>query len=112
MHARKTVWAIDFEYRQADLCGELPEIRCCCLAELDTGRTIRLWADQLGTEPPIDFENVILLAHNWGAEYGCFKKLGWPDPGYPVDTMQEVDRLCNTAGQKYRPTSLKRPPAY
>ena len=106
MAAQKSVWAIDFEFRQRDLSSELPEIRCCCLAELGTGRKIKLWADQLH-DPPIDFSDKILLAHNWGAEYSCFQALGWPDPGFPIDTMIEADRLRIVADEPYRPTSLK-----
>lgn len=107
MSAQKSVWSHDFEYRTRDLTGESSEIRCCCFAEFGSGRTIKLWADELGSQPPIDVSNVILLAHNWGAEYSCFKKLGWPDPRYPIDTMIEADRLRIVADEPYRPTSLK-----
>jgi DNA polymerase-1 len=107
MTAQKSVWAIDFEYLQRDLSGELPEIRCCCLAELGTGETIKLWINELGAQPPIDLSNIILLAHNWAAEYSCFKKLGWSDPSYPIDTMIEADRLRIVSDVSYRPTGLK-----
>ena len=107
MSAQMPVWSHDFEYRARDLTGELPEIRCCCFAEFGTGRTIKLWADELGSQPPIDISNVILMAHNWGAEYLCFKKLGWPDPSYPIDTMIEADRLRIVADEPYRSTSLE-----
>jgi DNA polymerase-1 len=101
------IWAVYFEYRQADLCGLLPEIRCCVFADLNSGKTERFWFDKLGTKPPIDLSDKILLAHNWAAEYACFKALGWPDPAFPIDTMQETDRLRIVAGRGYRPTSLK-----
>lgn len=105
----REIWAIDFEYRQNDLCGELPEIRCFCAAELHTGKKVQLWIDELTCRPPIDFgEHSIVLAHNWKAEISCFKTLNWPDPEKPIDSMLEADRVAMTAGNPYRPTSLKR----
>jgi DNA polymerase-1 len=107
MIEERPVCAIDFEYRQTDLCGELPEIRCFSAVELLSGKEIQVWADKLTGECPIDLQNSIVLAHNWKAEYSCFKALGWPDPAYPIDTMQEADRLRIWADQPYKPSSLK-----
>ena len=103
------IWAVDFEYRQTDLCGELPEIRCFCAAEMRSGTTIQYWVNELADQPPISMgSQAIILAHNWKAEISCFKVLGWPDPQKPIDTMIEADRVKMTAGAGYRPTSLKR----
>ncbi len=46
------VWCIDFEFRVSD--GERPEIRCMVAKEYHSGRTIRLWADELGDHARFD----------------------------------------------------------
>ena len=47
-----TVWLVDFEYRQPY--GERPAPHCLVAREYRTGRTLRVWADGFGDNPPFD----------------------------------------------------------
>jgi len=44
------VWCCDFEFK-ADA-GERPVVHCFVAHELLTGRTLKMWADDLGGRPP------------------------------------------------------------
>ena len=44
------IWLHDFEY--VALPGEHPDVVCLVAHELRSGRTLRLWHDELGEQPP------------------------------------------------------------
>ena len=85
--------SLDFEYVSRP--GELPEVVCLVYRELGSGREERLWADQLGPEPPFRVDaGVLFVGYFLSAEWGCFLALGWPLPARSVDLFVEhrVDR--------------------
>lgn len=91
----KQVWAADFEFRAAP--GERPLPICLVAKELISGRTIRLWGDELATEVPpysID-EDALFLAYYASAEMGCHLALGWPMPCNVLDLYVEFRAETN-----------------
>lgn len=88
------VWCVDFEFRSPD--GERPEIRCMVAVEYHSGRSFRLWADQLRDRPPFDTsEDSLIVAYFASAEMLCFKALGWQPPEYLLDLYVEFRRKYN-----------------
>ncbi len=95
----REVWPVDFEFRAAD--GERPEPLCMVAREWRTGRTIRVWADELRKMPgppfPIDNDS-LFVAYFASAELGCFLALGWPMPARILDLFCEFRCLTNGQG--------------
>ncbi len=88
------VWCVDFEFRAPD--GERPEIRCMVAREYHSGRTIRLWDDELGENAPFDTgENTLVVAYYASAEMLCFKSIGWQPPSNFLDLYVEFLRKYN-----------------
>lgn len=88
------VWCVDFEFRAPD--GEQPEVRCMVAIDYLTGRTLRLWADELGNQPPFDIgDDALIVAYFASAEIGCFRVLGWPSPENLLDLYVEFRRKHN-----------------
>ena len=44
------IWVVDFEFISKP--GQRPDVVCLVAHELRSGRTLRLWRDQLGPAPP------------------------------------------------------------
>jgi DNA polymerase I len=44
------IWCVDFEFIARP--GELPDVVCLVAHELKSGRTLRLWRNQLRATPP------------------------------------------------------------
>jgi DNA polymerase I len=92
----REVWLCDFEFRAAD--GEQPEPLCMVAREWRTGRTLRVWADEL--EPmflppfPVGADS-LFVAYYASAELGCFHALGWPMPARVLDLFCEFRNLTN-----------------
>ncbi len=94
--AFREVWAIDFEFRAPD--GERPFVICMVARELRTGRTLRIWEDDLlrSREPPFAIGgDVLFVAYYASAEMGCFLQLGWPPPARVLDLFTEFRNLTN-----------------
>ena len=53
------VWFVDTEF--IALPGERLDVVCVCAVELRSGRTIRLWRDQLGATPPYRTDSKVLF---------------------------------------------------
>jgi hypothetical protein len=104
-----TAWVLDFEYRHPD--GHpLPEhIRCLVARDLKSGRELRLWADELPTDPPFDVEHDLFVAFAADAEWSCFLRLGWRLPAHVIDLRYEYLALRNAAlrGREDRRASLQ-----
>lgn len=89
------VWLIDFEFRTPP--GERPLVVCMVARELRGNRLLRLWADDLGPEPPFRVDDgALFVAYFAGAEWGCFLQLGWPLPVRILDLYAEF--RCETNG--------------
>jgi len=88
------VWNIDFEFVAAP--GNRPVVVCMVAREMKTGRTIRLWQNELGPTPPFRTdERVLFVAYYASAEIGCFLALGWPVPPNILDLFTEFRALTN-----------------
>ena len=68
------VWLVDFEFSVAD--GERPHPICCVARELHSGKTFRLWEDELAECPYGTGADSILVAYGAAAETGCHIALG------------------------------------
>lgn len=85
----------DFEF--VAIPGEPPEPICAVAHELRSGRTFRLWKDQLGSAPPWAVgPNVMFVAYYASAELGCYRVLNWPTPERVLDLFCEF--RCTTNG--------------
>lgn len=91
------VWAIDFEFRAAP--GDIPEPICLVARELRTGRTIRMWEDELrlAIRPPYPTDaSTLVVAYYASAEVLCHLALGWPLPAQLLDLY--VEFRCERSG--------------
>ena len=92
----REVWACDFEF--AAPAGEPPTPVCMVAKELDTGRNLRLWQDdlhQLCRAPFATDAGSLVVAYCASAELGCFLSLGWPLPANVLDLYAEFRNATN-----------------
>src|SRR5215470_11849448 len=90
----REIWAVDFEFI-ADP-GENPDPVCLVGRELRSGRTVRLWRDELGPVPPYPTgPNSLFVAYYASAEVGCHLALGWPIPERILDLFTEFRNATN-----------------
>lgn len=90
------VWAVDFEYAASP--GERPDPICMVGRELVSGRTLRLWREdlrQLRAAPFAADADVLVVAYYASAELGCFLSLGWPLPVNVLDLFTEFRNATN-----------------
>jgi len=95
----REIWLIDFEFRAPD--GERPEPACMVAREYRSGRTLRVWADELAdmAEPPFPTgPDALTVAYFASAEMGCFLTLGWQMPARVLDLFCEFRNLTNGLG--------------
>lgn len=92
----REVWCVDFEFGAPP--GGRPEPRCMVAREWRSGRTFRVWADELAAMPrppfPIGADS-LLVAYYASAELACFLALGWPMPARVLDLFCEFRVLTN-----------------
>lgn len=92
----REVWLVDFEFGHAP--DTIPVVRCMVATELYSGRTIRLWADQLSglAAPPFGIgSDTLIVAYFASAEMGCFIALGWELPCCVLDLYVEFRNAIN-----------------
>jgi DNA polymerase family A len=78
------IWAEDFEWVPRR--GERPDVVCLGARELRSGRTLKLWCDQLGpTLPYRTDDRVLFLSFVANAECLCHLSLGCPLPAKIID---------------------------
>jgi hypothetical protein len=91
------VWMVDFEFSQP--VGGRPEPVCMVANELISGRTMRLFEDELrrcGNEPPYPIlPHSLVVSYYAIAELSCHLALGWPLPAYVLDLYVEFRNLTN-----------------
>ena len=90
------IWLVDFEFRQP--AGDRPAVQCMVAHEYRTGRTIRLWADDLYrmSAPPFPIgPDTLVVAYFASAEVSCFLELGWQTPSRVLDLFTEFRCLTN-----------------
>jgi hypothetical protein len=88
------IWAVDFEFGAKP--GENPEPVCLVARELRSGRELRLWRDEFGSEPPYPTgSDVLFVAYYASAEIGCHLALGWQVPERVLDLFTEFRNHTN-----------------
>ena len=92
----REVVVFDFEFSAPR--GERQSPICLVARELNSGRTIRLWQDELRrlTKPPYPTDTHTLnVSFYASAEMGCHLALGWPLPVHTLDLFAEFRVLTN-----------------
>lgn len=92
----REVWAVDFEFSVPP--GERPRPICQVGRELASGRTLRVWEDDLRQldRPPYPIgPDVLFVAYYASAEMGCHLALGWPLPANVLDLYAEFRNGTN-----------------
>jgi DNA polymerase-1 len=88
------VWLHDFEFVSQP--GERPDVVCLAGYELRSGRTIRLWRDELSAHPPYRTDRGVLFVNFVAnAECACHLSLGWPLPAKVLDLNPAFRNLTN-----------------
>lgn len=85
----REVWVVDFEFRAAP--GERSDPVCLVAHEVNSGREIRLWEDELKTGqcPYSTGPDTLVVAYYASAEMVCHLALGWPMPANVMDLYAE-----------------------
>src|SRR5262245_54934940 len=86
----------DFEFRALPV--ERPHPICGVFRDLETGRTTRLWEDELHhrRRPPYPTQqDALFIAFNASAEMGCYLALDWSVPLLVLDLFTEFRTLTN-----------------
>lgn len=92
----REVWLVDFEFSAPP--GERPDPVCLAARELRSGRTLRLWQDELWdrrTPPYPTGPDVLFVAYFASAELGCHLALEWPMPERILDLYVEFRAATN-----------------
>jgi DNA polymerase I len=95
----REIWFVDFEFRSDP--GQNPRVVCMVARELNRGRKIQLWRDELLALRKAPFDtgrDAALVAYYASAETGCFLELGWPLPVNVIDLFAE--HRVETNGRK------------
>ena len=91
------VWLHDFEFISES--GERPDVVCLVAHELRSGRTLRLWRDdldKLGKRPPYRTDDrVLFVNYVANAECSCHLALGWPLPTNVLDLSPAFRKIAN-----------------
>ena len=86
--------AVDFEFISRP--GERPDVVCLVARELRSGRTLRLWRDELGQLPPYRTNHrALFVSFVANAECACHLALGWPLPARILDLNPIFRNLTN-----------------
>src|SRR3954447_16587661 len=96
LDAYREVWLADFEFSAPP--GERPTPVCLVARELRSGRTLRLWQDDLRGRraPPYSTgPDSLFVAYLASAELGCHLSLGWPLPARVLDLYAEFRNIAN-----------------
>jgi len=91
------VWVADFEFCAP--AGERPSPICLVARELRTGRTLRLWQDDLLARRVAPYPlgpEALFVAYYASAEFGCHLAMDWPMPARVLDLFAEF--RCLTSG--------------
>ena len=85
---------VDFEFVAKP--GERPDVVCLAWHELRSGKTRRLWRNELGNTPPYRIDaGVLFVCFVGNAELTCHLALGWPLPANMLDLNPEFRCLVN-----------------
>jgi DNA polymerase-1 len=94
------IWIVDTEYVAEP--GVRPKPVCLVAEEFWTRRTLRLWQDQLGPNPPYGIsDDALFVAYAAPAELGIHLVLNWDMPVNVLDLYAEYLRLTNGRDRPY-----------
>jgi DNA polymerase-1 len=103
------VWCIDFEYYSGrglvngGVDGDPVTPLCLVAHEVRSGRTIRLWQDELGHFPPYRLDaGALIISYGLAAEYSCHLSLGWGEPARAIDALVEFRHYTNDGRDRDR----------
>jgi hypothetical protein len=84
----------DFEFVPGH--GEHPDVVCLAWYELKSGRSVALWRDELGAQPPYRTDHGVLFVNFVAnAECACHLALNWPLPANVLDLSPAFRNLTN-----------------
>ncbi len=89
-------WCVDFEFCAPN--GERPMPICLVAHEIQSGKTIRLWDQELRSSPHPPYsvsKDSVFVAYYASAEFGCHLALDWPMPACVLDLFVEFRVLTN-----------------
>ena len=90
----KEIWLHDFEFVSQP--GKHPDVVCLVAHELRSGQTLRLWRDDLGSQPPYQTDcDVLFVSFIANAECACHLAIGWPLPANVLDLSPAFRNLTN-----------------
>ncbi len=96
LHRRfDAIWFFDFEFSIVD--GGFPSPVCLVAIEYFSGRTIRLFSDEMipGAAPFQVDESTLFVGYFTSADFGCFLQLDWQIPLYVLDLYTEFSNTTN-----------------
>jgi DNA polymerase I len=96
LNTYEEVLLVDFEFSAPP--GERQQVVCMVAREFKTGRTIRIWEDELRAMPSPSFSvgpETLYVAYYASAEMNCHLSLGWPMPENLLDLFTEFRNLRN-----------------
>ena len=93
------IWFADFEFHAKDrVDGNTVHPICLVASELQSGKVMRVWQDELREMPgapfPVD-EKALFVAYMASAEMACFRALRWPVPANVLDLYAEFRNHTN-----------------
>jgi DNA polymerase-1 len=98
------IWCVDTEFYpglgfdHGGRAGDLPTPLCLVACEMRSGRTIELWQDELGVNPPYRLDSKTLITgYMLAAEFGFHIRRGWGQPACAIDPYIEFRMLTNDA---------------
>jgi hypothetical protein len=103
----REIWCVDTEFypgsgksnggRDGDIITPL----CLVAYEMRSGRTIRLWQDELGRFPPYRLDaDALVIGYMISAEFGTHIALGWGQPACALDAYVEFRHYVNDGAAK------------
>lgn len=97
----REIWFVDFEFYAPD--GERPVPICVVGRELNSGRLVRLFGEQLHRPtPPYNIgPDALFVAYYASAELGCHLALNWEMPANVVDLFAEFRNYTNGSYTRY-----------
>jgi hypothetical protein len=103
----REVWCVDTEfYPGAGLAnggveGDPSTPLCLVALEMRSGRTVRLWQDELGPFPPYRLDpDALIMAYALPAEFGVHIAKGWGEPACALDPYVEFRHYVNSGAIK------------
>ena len=103
----REIWLADFEFSAPP--GERPHPICLVAREWSSGRTLRIWQDNLKRlkEPPYPIgDDCLFVTFYASAELTCHLALEWPLPVNMLDLFVEFRNLTNGLPTPYGATLL------